>query len=905
MHGLPILLALLAPPLAMAHPEPELTVAPAPVDLDGVWRPTIRLATPPTPAEIEAILETISADAPFDALHIDPIVETPSGPVRLEALLPPPAAVPDKGPAPQSAPIVHPGRADGALSGKAIYLSQCHGVIWYESLNRFSTQRGNLFDTVEDLHNPEAMNQFLSAYLENAGAATYAVKERDHNPTWAILDNDDGGSGYEEIGEAFASGGRGWRTPSILRYGDDPFRGGTSRSMPAAGGNIARFTITPSTTGYQAIYVSWLSGADHAADAHLRITHPGGVLDRQFDQRVHGSTWQYVETLWLEADRPVVVEWVADGRDASKRVSIDAVRIGGGTGIVERYGRTTGRPRWEEGAILATQLNGAPPSVYDAFGDGVDGNDVSARSRWAAWEAPAGEDALYLSWHSNATANGTARGTVTYIYEGSAGAPVRGSYDLAAAVQREMVDAFRANWEPGWQDRGVKSAAFGEVNPSHNREMPSALVELAFHDNATDVTYLKHPAFRRDAARAMYRGIVRYFAERDGVAPVFLPEPPVGLVLVHDGGQLRLSWRAGAVGGPDGDAPTGYLVQRSADGKAFDAGFAVSGTSTTIDAAPGETVFVRVVATNDGGISFPSEVVGARRSPTGETPVLVVGAFDRFETGQLDWENLPFSLGNVRRFRWERVNPYDIVAPHGRAIADAGWYFDSIADEALGDIDLSDYRLVVWATGEESTADETFDPAQQRALRAFWLDGGAIWASGAEILWDLDPRGSAEDKAFAAEVLGASLQDDSAGTDRAEGVGPLADLDLSFPAAQAPYPIEWPDVLASGRPVIARYGTGGTAGVFGERVALFGFPFEAIADDGVRAEVAARLLPALVPGYTPPDPTEMPVDPEDPGDGPPRTRIGEARACGCAAGPGGAGPVALLLALVVARRRRR
>ena len=51
-----------------------------------------------------------------------------------------------------------------------MYLSQCHGWLYFESLSGFSTQRGNLYDTVEDLHNPEGADQYLTRYLENAGS---------------------------------------------------------------------------------------------------------------------------------------------------------------------------------------------------------------------------------------------------------------------------------------------------------------------------------------------------------------------------------------------------------------------------------------------------------------------------------------------------------------------------------------------------------------------------------------------------------------------------------------------------------------------------------------------------------------------------------------------------------------
>jgi hypothetical protein len=851
------------------------------------------------------------------ALTIDPWVETPFGVSRLEDLLPTAVPLPEKpstGAAqPFSAPVTHAGRADGALSGKAIYLSQCHGYIWFNSLGRFSTQRGNLFDTVEDLHNPEGMNQFLTVYLENAGANVFTVKERDHTRSMVIVDNDDASSSqYQETGAGFASVARGWGRKATLKYGEDPFRLGTSRRMPATGGGVARFTVDPPQTGRQAVYVSWVSGSDHATQARYRFTHPGGTFERTFDQRVHGSTWQYIDTLWLNEGEPLIVELIGDTGEAGRFVSIDAVRVGGGSGVVERHGVTTGRPRWEEGANISAQFNGAPTGVYDAFGDRVDGNDVVTRSRWAAWESPSGEDALYLSWHSNASADGSARGTVTYIYEGSQGAPVAGSYNLAAAVQEELVDAFQMFWEPGWRDRGVRSAAFGEVNPAHNPKMPSALIELAFHDNATDANFLKHPKFRRDAARAMYRGVVRYYAQRDGVTPVYLPEPPVGLELRHDSsGRLALSWKPGPVGAPYGNAPTGYLVQTSRDGLSWDEGISVSGTSTVLDTRIGRVVYARVIATNAGGMSFASEVMAGRRSPDGSTPVLLVDAFDRFDSGQLDWENLP-AVGNVRRFLSHRVNPYDIVAPHARAIAEAGWFFDSISDEQLPHVDLSKYRLIVWGTGEESTADETFSTAQQRILRPWWSAGGAIWTSGSEILWDLDHRGDAEDKAFALEVLGATLKADSAETSIANGVGLLDGINLSFPAATAPYPVEWPDELNSSRPVVARYATGTIAGVLGERVALFGFPFEAIADPASRAEVAKRLLPALVPGYTPPEVPDDPEEsePEDPSDTPDvdrplRSRIGEPRACGCSSGTTSAIAMFWLPALLLLRRRAR
>ena len=233
--------------------------------------------------------------------------------------------------------------------------------------------------------------------------------------------------------------------------------------------------------GRYAVYVSWDSDPGNVTDAHYRITHPGGVIDRTFDQTVHGSTWQYMETLWLEAGDSLVVELIGDSTQAGKSLSADAVRIGGGMAEVGRQGQVPNRPRWEEAALQYVQYNGAPTSVYDPFGDGTSddgGSDPAARSRWAEWEHPAGEDAVYLSWHSNA-ATGTARGTITY-WAGSecSAAAVPGSGDLAEVVQDELMASVQALWDPAWYDRGTGTSCFSEVSPSNNDEMPSILVEI-------------------------------------------------------------------------------------------------------------------------------------------------------------------------------------------------------------------------------------------------------------------------------------------------------------------------------------------------------------------------------------------------------------------------------------------
>ena len=944
-----LLLTLLSPALAGAAPMDALADAPL-VQLpaqEGVFELLLdEPVSPPFPElRYEALLSRAVGMAPIGTRTVRLVARESDGSLApLETFLPLPGPVPTKEGEPSSvAPVDLPGDTPGFLSGKAVYVSQCHGWIYFDSLDGFSTQRGNVWDTVEDFHNPEGANQYFVRYLENAGAAVFTVKERDMTDQMDIADND--GGGYAESGSGWETGPAGFADTSPWVTDEDPFDAGTTRRVGAASGGVATWTPDVPDDGWWAVYVSWDSDSSNAPDAHYRITHPGGVIHRWYDQTVHGSTWQYTETLWLPGGTGgLTVELVADSTHTDRYVSADAVRVGGGMGDVVRMGDLSGRPRWEEGANLHTQYNGAPTSIYDPSVSGI-GSDVAARSRWAAWEHPSGEDAIFFSWHSNA---GGGTGTVTLTYDGSSGGPTAGSEDFAELVQEETVDAIRALWDSGWSDRGTYGGGFGELNPTHNNEMPSALMELGFHDHEWDTALLKEPTFRRDASRAFYRGIVRYFAERDGVTPTYLPEPPTHLAVLHDGdGALEASWQPGPTGFPHGDAPTSYRVFTSADGLSWDGGTDVSGTSLVLDTEPDELVFVRVSALNAGGGSFPTEVLGARRSWDGTAPILLVDAYDRLQASQLMWESFGGSLGDVRRMVLPRMNGFDTTARHATSIDALGWPFESATDELIPGVDLTGFDAVIWAAGEESTSHESYSDAQQAAIRTFVEAGGALWSSGSEVLWDLDHQGSASDQAFADEVLGVSMAADDSGTTDVSGVGLLAGLDLDFGIADgALYDNEYPDTLESQQTVIAEYSGGAAAAVLAGGVAHFGIPFEAIGDGAARDEVTARLLQALLPAYQPPGPgdddddvgpddddvapDDDDVGPDDDDVGPddddsatdddddqtsspplyPGTRldlIPEGQGCGCRSslGGGGSGALGLLvLALAFVRRRR-
>jgi hypothetical protein len=415
------------------------------------------------------------------------------------------------------------------------------------------------------------------------------------------------------------------------------------------------------------------------------------------------------------------------------------------------------------------------------------------------------------------------------------------------------VNDIHAGWNPAWNDRGEKLKNLGELRLLWDDDpavrMPGALVEIAFHDNPDDAAALKEPSFQLLSARAIYQGILKYFEQRDTVDLVELPEPPTHLSVQNlAGGQVRVAWRSPPTDtlGLVGDAATGYRVYTSSDGLGWSNGLPASTTAYTLTGlSAGQLLFVRVTAANDGGESFSTETLGVR---VGESPgVLLVNGFDRLNHTMLVPETDPTEGYNLRMFL-DRMNRYDYSVQHGGVISYA---FDSASNEAIQDglIDLSDYTLVDWILGEESTSDETLDATERGLLDGFVSGGGALFLSGAEVGYHLDFVGA--DEAFYNSVLRADYAGDDAET---YGVAPAAGSIFEGLApfrfdALGMYDADYPDQLTplNGSVAALAYdgGLGGTAAVQYaagcQRLVYFGFPFETIWPDH-RPGVMGRVL---------------------------------------------------------------
>lgn len=749
------------------------------------------------------------------------------------------------------APEFQRAQTGGALDGKTVYLSAGHGWYW----SRFSdwrTQRFNTGGIVEDFNNAEAVNQYLIQYLRNAGADVWTVREHDMNTGQIIVMRNS--PDYADEGDWFTGAGVGYG-------GINPRYAFVSATATAT----ATWTFTPTTSGRYAVYVWYRDGTDRAPDAHYLVQHAGDTSKTRINQTAHGYTWRYIGTYPFAAGQTARVLLTNQSSASDCRVVADAIRIGGGMG--SEPGDTpvgyvsSGRPRWEEASRYWAKYQGAPPSVYDpvqepcsSYGESDGCDDVTARPRYAEWETSSnpGEDAVYVSWHSNAF-DGVMRGTESYIYL----TPTPGSEALQSWIHSTLVSDLRAEWDPEWADRGVKRADLGEVRLLST--MPGVLLEVAFHDQPDDVNALKDPRFEQLAARAVYKGIVRYFAEQDGRPAVFSPQAPQALVARNVApGTVRLDWLASS----SGDADL-YRVYISSDGFGWKNGVAVDDTTYTLtNLAPGQLIFARVTGVNDGGESFPTPVVGARVG--WPAPALIVDGFGRIDRYGLIAQDDGGSLGVNYRLLPDQINSFSYVVQHGAALS---LPFDSAHRRALGTLPvaLDDYAMVDWIAGEEQSPSSSIPPHapeialsadEQIALQNYMADGGALLISGAELGYDLvnNNKGAA----FYANALKAAyLGDDAQTYTIAPLTGSIFDGLPSFSfddGSHGGYDVGFPDyfmptggaepaliyVGGQGNTAALQYDGGGCS-----RLVYMGFPFETIYGASVRQAVMDRIVTFL------------------------------------------------------------
>lgn len=759
---------------------------------------------------------------------------------------------------------------DGALDGKVVYVHGGHGLTANSSGN-WGYQRPLLLDMVEDLGNQDQMS-LLADELWRAGATVVPLRPVGKQAVERVLDNDDAGVTFTG---SWSDG-----TSSIYYTGDSDadavrFRFANTSTTETA---VATYRPDLPTAGFYPVYTWASAGTNRATDQLYRVIHSGGATEVTVDHSRVGNGLVYLGTYHFEAGTAGAVEISNRSNDAGRVVVADMIRFGNGMGDINRGAGVSGQPRENEAGLYwvewhVDRAQGIAETEYRTSSDDSTAT-VSLSPRYAEFmnQQAVGvlSDRVFLSYHSNAStgnpATATARGVVG-LHNTSSGGATPNQLTLANLVARQINDdlvAQNGQFEHNWSNRTTVTFEttfnYGEINNSVIAgEFDATILETGFHDNTQDAQLLRDRRVREAIAKATVQGTIDYFDQLDTTTVNTDPPPRLASLSGESAapGEVTLRWTAGTTGGVGGAAPTGYMVYASTNGLGFDGGRLVSGaatTSTTITGlTPGETYYFRVHPVNGGGEAPPSEVVAVKPSASGDR-VLIVNGFDRQDRSLSERE--PFLGGSSRaeRVRLYGSNTRDYVTEVAGALDAAGATaaIATASNEAVasGLVSLAGYDAVVWISGSESSGTSSFNASEQNRVSAYLAAGGKLFASGAEIGWDLDNLNNG--RAFYNNTLRADFVADDAGVYNAAGVvgSIFAGLNLTFDNGAVAYDVALPDTLAAsaGSTVALTYAGGAGAGVVfsnllsGERLVNLGFPFESITSAASRAAMMDRVL---------------------------------------------------------------
>lgn len=393
---------------------------------------------------------------------------------------------PDPGPRPL------PDLPTGPLSGLTVYLSAGHGLLLHRKDHdgdpiAWGTQRDRSHGMIEDEWTARFVREELAPELEAAGATVIALRERDTHPDAVVVEEPAGVVGaLGEVPEPSAESG------SHLRL------------LPGGG---ATWEVPAVEPGHWYVYARWVEAPDQ--DRHATYTVVTGDVVREvvIDQTVHGGTWFPLGDVCLDSTEPITVYLTGSGEG---RLSADAVRVGGGTFHVVLPWNLELRSAPYSEVAMAHQLErlGGPDGL-DIYDCGSAVSDMRLRAHWASSVWPPGEEAVYLSIHTNA---GGGRGlTVFYGVDTQPPTQTRPeSRRLAKLLEDGVVDAVRER-DPEYRTMGTRPGDYSEISPVHDA-LPSALLEMGFHDDRVDAARLQTVAFRQDAARGIVDGLIAWRA---------------------------------------------------------------------------------------------------------------------------------------------------------------------------------------------------------------------------------------------------------------------------------------------------------------------------------------------------------------------------------------------------------
>jgi len=718
------------------------------------------------------------------------------------------------------------------LAGNHIAIWNSHGWYYSHDTHRWEWQRPRLFQTVEDLLPTSIVLPYLIPMLENAGAIVFTPRERDIQTNEVIVDNDStaaSGAGYSEKAE----GNRFiWRTADSAGFAvgrppykahENPFTFGTSRltlTDTAETASAEWIPVIPDTGDY-AVYVSYSAFALNTDDARYSIFHAGGSTDVRVNQQIGGSTWIYLGTFRFNRGSNAAsgrVKLSNCSAQPDRIVSADAVRFGGGMGCISRGETVSERPRFMEAARYYLQFAGMPDSLVFDLNKNQDDykDDYQCRAEYVnyLYGAPFGPNKnrnakglgipidLSLAFHTDAgiSRTDTTIGTLSIYSIADADTNFRfpdgvsrmANRDFADILQSQIVEDIRSTFDPKWKRRQLMESQYSEA---FRPNVPAALLELLSHQNLLDMKFILDPRFRFTIGRAIYKAMLRFLAVQNNREFTVQPLPVTHFrINLEKSGQARLEWQDQDDPLEPGAKAHSYRVySRRSDG-GFDNGRTTDHPSFVTDILEKGIIYsYKITAINDGGESFPSEILSVSNSGNDKPVVLIVNGFDRIcgpavietpefsgfanfiDPGVPDHFDLNFT-GVQRDFDPSSVyrlndapghgasgaelettvipgNTFDLAYLHGVSILHCGYSLTSCSDEVIADsmVRLADYTIVDWILGQEKETDwpkPEIDAIRGKAFKAFPRDlqhqikkytdlGGNLFISGAYVGQDL------------------------------------------------------------------------------------------------------------------------------------------------------------------------
>lgn len=753
------------------------------------------------------------------------------------------------------------------LQNRHIALWHSHGLYFDQNTQRWEWQRCRLFQTVEDKYTQSYVIPFIVPMLENAGANLFLPRERDIQKNEVIVDNDRIMGGYTEV-----SGSYGWKNGDSLGFanpkesylhGENPFRMGTYRVAPVLTQqdmkgkspkkeSVAEWIPSVPQSGEYAVYVSYKTLPNSTDAAYYTVKFKDGERNFKVNQQMGGGTWIYLGTFLFEEgsdSQGVYLTNYNKGAKSSKEakvVTADGVKFGGGMGniartvnpeknlpyVVEPF--TSGYPRFTEGSRVWLQWAGFADTVYSQTNNVNDyTDDYASRGRWVNVLSGGSKKNphfkglnipvdLSFAFHTDAGMflDDSIVGTLmiyTKMSNGSDKYPTGESRMLAREyadiVQTQIVDDIRASFDPNWSRRGLWDRSYAEARMPN---VPAILLEFLSHQNFADMKYGLDPDFRFTVSRAIYKGMLKFLSMKEGIPYVVQPLPVKDFAASlekNDGrNYVKLSWTPVE----DKLEPTAvakrYIVYTRVNGTSFDNGVVVDNPYAVIPVESNKIYSFKVAALNEGGASFPSEILSvgvAEGDGAKEGVVMVVNGFNRV-SGPASFQSKDSTLagfynakdhgvpyiydlsftGDQYEFRRDKEwitnddpghaasyadyedkiiagNTFDYPYVHGKAFMKLGYSFVSASAGAVmsGSVNLKDYPMVDFIMGKQAQTRidsepyivryETFPVQLQTAIADYAAAGGNILVSGSYIgtdLWD-GYNVTEEGKKFAQDVL--------------------------------------------------------------------------------------------------------------------------------------------------------